>query len=248
MPPKIIYEDADVLVLDKPAGLSVHGAGVKKEKTLADWLMKNYPDLSEVGETQIVNGVEVKRPGIVHRLDKETSGVMVVAKNQIAYGKLKKQFRTHQVRKKYLALVAGALKLKTGEMVGTIDAPIGRSRADARLRVAHPRAVGKQREAVTRFRPVKTFTDQASQQVFTLVEAYPETGRTHQLRAHFKYLNHPIVGDKLYAPNYPAPEPLRRLALHATELEITLPSGERKAFSSPPPADFAAALANGREM
>jgi 23S rRNA pseudouridine1911/1915/1917 synthase len=246
--PKIIYEDKDVLVLDKPAGLLVHGDGVRTEPTLVDWLIKNYPDLAEVGETQLINGIEVKRPGIVHRLDKDTSGVIIVARNQTAYAWLKKQFSDHLARKTYQALLAGELKLSPGEMVGTINVPIGRSRHDARLRVAHPRAAGKLREAITRYQIVKTFIGQAEKQVYTLVEAYPETGRTHQLRAHFKYLNHPIVGDKLYAPSYPAPNPLQRLALHAGELEITLPSGEPRTFTAPLPADFAAALANLREM
>ena len=246
--PKVVYEDGDVLVIDKPAGLSVHGDGRSQSFTLADWLLKKYPELEKVGESQMINGIEVKRPGIVHRLDRETSGVMAVAKNEIAYGKLKKQFRLHQIKKKYLALLAGELKLRPGEMVGTINVPIGRSRQDARVRVAHPRAVGKQREAVTRYRPIRVLTDEDTGQTFTLVESYPETGRTHQLRAHFKYLNHPIVGDKLYAPNFPAPAPLHRVALHAVELTLHLPSGEEKTFSAELPADFRDALAHLQEM
>jgi len=233
--PKIIYEDADVLALNKPAGLLVHSAGRKNEETVVDWLEKNYPTLAGVGETmRLAGGQEIKRPGIVHRLDKETSGVLLVAKNQKAFLHLKLQFQNQQVKKTYYALVYGTVL----EKEGVINEPIGRGE-DGRW-VAGERAAGRLRLAVTEFKTLEHFPD------YTFLEARPQTGRTHQLRVHFKFLGHPIVGDKLYAPRRQCLPGLERLALHAASIELTLPSGSRVKFEADLPDDFSRVLHNLR--
>lgn len=233
--PKIIFEDENVLVLDKPAGLSVHGDGFKKEITLADWLVGRWPSIVSVGEPAIKNGQEILRPGIVHRLDKETSGVMVVAKNETSFKYLKDQFKNRQVQKTYRALVSGVFSKPEVEKI--VSLPIGRSDRDPRKRVASLKASGKLRLAETRFKVLAT-----SSEGYTYVEAYPKTGRTHQIRVHLKAIQHPIVGDKLYAGNLTNLPDLNRQALHAYKLILSLPGGAKKEFTAPLPADMALAL------
>ena len=231
--PAIIFETADFLVLNKPAGLSVHGDGFSTEKTLADWLLDKYPDLKEVGEPMMSQkGVLILKPGLVHRLDRDTSGVLLVAKNQVTFLFFKQQFQTQQVQKTYRAILFGELKIDPLKLWQTIDIPIGRSSSDPRRRVANLKAVGALREAVTDYRVLKSNPD------FTYIEAKPKTGRTHQLRVHFKAINHPIVGDKLYAPKLIGPETIKRQALHALNLTLKLPSGESASFESLLPNDF----------
>lgn len=229
----IIHEDDDVLVIDKPTDLAVHGDGVSEDKTLADWLLEEYPGLTEVGESQPApNGGVIKRPGIVHRLDKETSGVLIIAKNQETFLFLKKQFQDHLARKTYRAILHGTFAdLKIGE-VQEINVPIGRSFRDPRQRVASLKAAGKLREAVTFFQVLEDFKNHC------YIEAYPRSGRTHQLRVHFKYLNHPIVCDSLYCPKLVCLEGLERLALHAYKLEVDLPTKGKRTFLAELPADF----------
>lgn len=237
----VIYEDINVLVINKPAGLSVHHGSQNNTYALTDWISENYPELVGVGEDMVLNdGTKISRPGIVHRLDRDTSGAMIIAKNQKAFSFLKKQFHDHLVSKTYRAILFGELKSPESG-VGKIDVPIGRSRKDPRLRVAHPKAKGKQRSALTYFKVIKNYPG------FTYVEAYPKTGRTHQIRVHFKYLNHPVVGDKLYAPGRTCPFGISRQALHAYKLELTLPDkldGEKVAFIAELPSDIATALAS----
>ncbi len=233
--PEIIYEDADVLVLNKPAGLTVHPDDFTPPTPgpfLTDWLVKNYPAVKSVGE-------DSDRPGIVHRLDKETSGVMVVAKTQPAFTWLKKQFKDHLVEKTYLALLTGEVKMAVGEEK-IISSPIGRSGQDPRVRVASAKAYGKLRPAETKFKIAEHLCD------FTLVEAFPKTGRTHQLRAHFKAYQHPIACDILYGTGNLCPPGMSRLALHASRLALTLPGGERAAWAAALPGDFTVALAQLR--
>src|SRR3989344_6038167 len=178
----IIYEDEDVLVLNKPSGLVVHGDGRTKVETLAHWVLEKYPALRGGGEAFAGSaGVEIPRPGIVHRLDKETSGVILLLKNQLAFLHVKKQFQEHTIVKVYHAFLYGSPKDKQG----TISLPIGKSRADFRRRSAEHGASGVLREARTDYRVLARGKDAS------FVEARPFTGRTHQVRGHFKAIGHP---------------------------------------------------------
>ncbi|PIZ87525.1 RluA family pseudouridine synthase, partial [Candidatus Nomurabacteria bacterium CG_4_10_14_0_2_um_filter_30_12] len=144
---KILYEDKDILAIDKPSGISVHPDGRTKEITISDWFVKNYPKAKNVGESIFVDGKEIKRPGIVHRLDKETSGVLLLVKNQKAYEFLKNQFKSREIKKVYNAVVLGSMK----DDRGTIRKSIGRSGNDFRKRLAGRGARGELREAVTEY-------------------------------------------------------------------------------------------------
>lgn len=235
--PKIIYEDQDILVIDKPAGLAMHSDGFNHDRTLVDWILEKHPELSEVGESMFSQkGEEIKKPAIIHRLDKETSGVIVLAKNQETFLFIKKQFQEHQTKKIYRAILSGNVNLPVGEDK-VLAWPIGRSKADPRLRVARAHGKGKLREASTTFRLLENICAN-----YAYVEAEPQSGRTHQLRAHFRAYNHPIIGDSLYNPKDDGSGAIERTALHAYELTIDLPTGERKTFVAPLPADFAGAL------
>ena len=235
MEPTILYEDTDVLVIDKPAGLQVHEDGFHNGETVASWFLSKFKDAKDVGEPQrLQNGAVIMRPGIVHRLDRETSGVMILAKTQEAFEHLKQQFHDREVQKEYRAFVYGTMK----EERGTIDKKIGRSARDYRLRSAEFGAVGKLREAVTDWELI------AESETYAYLKLFPKTGRTHQLRVHLKAIGRPIVGDELYAPeNLRTGENLNipGLALHAHTLTLTLPSGERETFIAPIPEAFEAA-------
>lgn len=233
MKPTIIYEDNHFLVLNKPAGLVVHPDGKTEEPSLCDWLISQYPTIKEVGEPWTTpTGEIIYRPGIVHRLDRETSGVMVVAKTQEAFDHLKSQFQERETGKVYNAFVYGNIK----EEEGTIDRPIGRSKTDFRKWSAQRFARGKLREAVTDFKVLERGNN------ITFVEVMPRTGRTHQIRVHFKAINHPIVADKLYAPNHEPVLGFNRLALHAQKLAFNDFKGQKQSFEAPLPADFVQAL------
>ncbi|MES2014648.1 MAG: RluA family pseudouridine synthase [Patescibacteria group bacterium] len=229
MTPEIIFENDDVLVANKPAGLSVHKDGKREEETLADWFLLRVPSAEGVGEPLVLtNGTVVDRPGIVHRLDKQTSGVIILAKNQEAFLFLKHQFQERLTEKVYRAFLWGELK----EEKGVINFPIGRSTSDFRRRSAERGAKPPLRDAVTSWSLI------AKGKGFSYVEARPKTGRMHQIRVHFKALQHPLVSDSLYAPKRERALGFERLALHALSLTITLPGGERKTFEAPLPPDF----------
>lgn len=235
----VLYEDKDVVAIDKPAGLSVHGDGVRDGDTLTDWILKKYPKMKGVGEPgQGPNGEEIDRPGIVHRLDKDTSGVLVLAKSQEAYEFLKEQFHDRETEKTYRVLVQGLVK----DDVGLIQVPIGKSKADFRKRTTSD-TVGTMRDSTTEYKVLERF-DCGKQLGYgvTYLEAYPKTGRTHQIRVHMKWLHHPVLCDSLYGGKNACIPELGRLALHAAALTLTLPSGGKKTFESPLPVDFAAAL------
>jgi 23S rRNA pseudouridine1911/1915/1917 synthase len=239
----IIFEDSNVLVINKPAGLSVHGDGFREEETVVDWLINKYPEIRGVGENMIAqNGEIIPKSGLVHRLDKDTSGVMIIAKNQKAFEFLKKQFQDRKTKKIYRAIVSGSFKLAGGEEK-IIDLPIGRSANDARKRVASHRIKGKAREAITILRLLENLGDK-----YAYVEVEPKTGRTHQLRAHLKAYNHPIIGDNLYNPKDDGGGLMKRQALHAYQLAIKILSnkkgeeGEKKIFEVPLASDFGQAL------
>lgn len=216
----ILYEDADVVAVAKPVGLITHSDGRTKEETAEDWFIEKYG----AGENT----------GYVHRLDRDTSGVLLFAKNATAYEFLRKAFHDREVKKTYLAFVHGVLK----EKMGIIDFDIGRSRKDFRLRSAQPKAKGRLRDALTRYEVI------AEAGGYSLLQAKPETGRTHQIRVHLKAIHHPIVGDPLYAPNHPPALGIKRLGLHAFSLDAPLPGGSRAVITAPIPEDLAPAFAH----
>jgi 23S rRNA pseudouridine1911/1915/1917 synthase len=216
----ILFEDNDLVVINKPAGLVVHPGAGHSEHTLVNALLHHCTTLSGIGGKE--------RPGIVHRLDKETTGCIVVAKNDAAHQHLSKQFADRTVRKIYLALVAGILK----KTAGVIDAPIARHRVH-RQRMAVSEARG--RNAKTEYRVMRASANAS------LVECAIHSGRTHQIRVHFHHLGHPLLGDKLYAPK--AAARYARQMLHAWKLAFDHPrTGERKSFEAPVPKDFEAAM------
>jgi RluA family pseudouridine synthase len=303
---KVLFENEDVLVLDKPAGLSVHADGQRQEYTLTDYILERYPQLDGVGEDMIISGkpiqkikpkmwngqiedpgfafktkkeriavaknkkegvpvaeeltvdeepteVIVKRPGIVHRLDKETSGCLVVAKNSRSYEFLKKQFQEREVKKEYIGVVSGWVKNDSG----MIDLPLARSKADFRKQdtalnkkggVTHR---GEEREAITRYKvlergviDLKGEKGEGRQVKFSKVAFFPMTGRTHQIRVHAKSIGHPILADHLYGKKDVALEaaifgdsPARHM-LHARRLTFTLPGGVETAVEAPVPGEF----------
>lgn len=238
----LIYKDENVLVVSKPSGLVVHGDGKSDEYTLVDMILKEYPEMKEVGEPmEITYKDEVKmimRPGIVHRLDKDTSGVMIVARNQETFLFLKKQFHDRETQKVYHAFVYGNIK----ENNGVIDASIGRSPGDIRMWRAGRGKRGVLRDAVTNWTVLSRGEDEESGERVTYMELSPKTGRTHQLRVHMKYNNTPIVADPLYAPNRPKVLGFVRLALHAYSLTVSMQSGEKETFIAPLPSDFERAI------
>ncbi|HEY4687929.1 MAG TPA: RluA family pseudouridine synthase [Anaerolineae bacterium] len=220
IPLSIIYEDADLIVIDKPAGLVVHPSAGHDRGTLVNAILAHAPDLHGVGGEA--------RPGIVHRLDKDTSGLIVVAKNDTAHRELQRQFKARTVKKMYVALVEG--RVEPGE--GVVDAPIARDRVH-RKRMA---VVMNGRSARTRYKVVRYAS--VGETAYSLVEVYPETGRTHQIRVHFAWLGHPLVGDTVYGRKKPSLS-IERHFLHAARLTLHLPStGEERAFESPLPQDL----------
>jgi len=256
---KVLYEDKDVLVIDKPSGIAVHPDGRSREKTITDWVLKNYPKLKGVGEPVTFGDQEIDRPGIVHRLDKETSGVLVIVKNKEAFAYYKKQFMDRTIKKTYLAVINGWPKSDHG----IIDKPIGRSPSDFRRRLAGRGARGELREAVTEYKVLKRFKalslqnfsscalprvrsgtlgvknfSKPSLEKFSLLEVSPKTGRTHQIRVHLKYLSYPRVCDSLYNPKGECPEGLNRLGLHAKAIEFKTLSGKVIKVESPIPKEF----------
>lgn len=212
---KILYEDKDILAIDKPSGISVHADGRSKEKTISDWFLKNYPKAKNVGESIFVENKEIKKPGIVHRLDRDTSGVLLLGKNQKAFEFLKSQFQNREIKKVYNVLVSGTVKNDHA----VINKPIGRSPVDFRRRLAGRGARGEMRDAITEYKVLERFADSKNRK-FTFLEVKPKTGRTHQIRVHMKYLNHPVVCDALYDPKGFCPKSLNRLALHAKSIEF----------------------------
>jgi 23S rRNA pseudouridine1911/1915/1917 synthase len=218
--PKLVYTDDDVVVVDKPAGLVVHPAPSHTGVTLVELL------------ADLAGGGQEGRPGIVHRLDKDTSGLMVVARNEVAHEELSRQIRHREAMREYRALVIGALSSRTG----TIDAPLGRHRrrrTDMAVR-------GGGKEARTHFEALEVLPGD------TLVAARLETGRTHQIRAHFAAIGHPVAGDPQYGEA--GRHGLTRQFLHSTELAFVHPAtGEQMRFHSELPEDLQAALKRARD-
>ena len=234
------------MVIDKPAGIAVHPDGRSKEKTITDWVLKNYPKMAKVGEPLGEGENAIPRPGVVHRLDKDTSGVLILAKTQKAHEFLKSQFsapaleiakggladRQNRINKIYHCVVQGWVR----EDRGIVNKPIGRSPNDFRKRLAGRGARGELREAVTEYKVVKRFEDKNIK--YTYLEVRPKTGRTHQIRVHMKFLNHPVVCDELYNEGKPAPKGFERLALHAKSIEFKNLKNETIKVESQLPQEF----------
>jgi len=218
IPLVVLYEDAQVCVIDKPPGLVVHPGAGNREHTLVHALLHHISSLSHLSKD---------RPGIVHRLDKDTSGVMVVAKTNAAHLGLARQFKDHSIERRYVALVDGDVAFDEG----VIDVPIRRHAMDRRRMFVS--FAGDAREAVTKYKVRKRFG------AYTAVDLYPQTGRTHQLRVHLAHLGHHVLGDPIYGKKKDFP----RLALHAAVLGFEHPgTGERVSFTSPLPAEMEEAL------
>lgn len=236
MEPVIIYQDNDVMVISKPYGWLVHEDGYNEVSTVVDWFLTQVPTAAAVGEPGFnPKGDELNRAGVVHRLDRETSGIMVLAKTQEAHSYLKAQFKDRLVYKEYRAFVYGRIN----DRWGTINRPIGRSVKDHRRRSAERGAKGVLREAITDFERIGV--GEYQDESFSYIKLMPKTGRTHQLRAHLRAVDRPIVGDTLYA-DYKMKDSnnleLKRLALHAHVLELVLPNGSKERFIAPVPQAF----------
>ncbi len=229
----ILYEDTDLVVIGKPVGVMTHPDGRTKAETVSDWFLKKYPESGAVGEPITTPAGEViPRPGVVHRLDTDTSGALVLAKNAATYTFLKQAFESRAVKKTYLAFAYGVPKQKRG----VINFDIGRSQRDFRLRSAQPGAGGTLRNALTQYEVVSDIG------THTLFRLQPETGRTHQIRVHLKAIHHPVVCDKLYAPNRACDLGFKRLGLHAYALDLPVQAGGRKEVVAPIPPDLASAF------
>lgn len=240
----IVYEDKDLLVINKPAGLIVHGVrgkhfregDQKEEETLVDWLLERHPEIKDVHDMTAHAGAinPEERAGIVHRLDRETSGIMVVPKTKEMFVYLKNLFQTREVQKTYLALVWG----KVENRVGIIDKPIGIKDGTIK-RTVHTKNARMIREAVTEYKVkkyLKILVDKTEQD-FTLVEVMPKTGRTHQIRVHMASIRHPIVGDHIYSGKRPDLG-LKRQFLHAESIEFVKPDGIKLKLSADLPEEL----------
>jgi 23S rRNA pseudouridine1911/1915/1917 synthase len=225
----VVHEDDDVLVLDKPAGMVVHPGAGHARGTLAAALLAHAPTIAGVGGP--------RRPGVVHRLDKDTSGLLAVAKTQASYTSLTEQLQARTVRRVYLAVAHGRLAADQG----VIDKPIGRDPRDRTRMAVQP--AGRGRRAVTHFRVLERFAE------FTYLEVRLETGRTHQIRVHLASLGHPLAGDTVYGRRRRSPPvPLGGLALHATALAFTHPAtGQPMQFNAPLPARMERLLSHLRD-
>ena len=218
MPLDVLFENKDVLVINKPAGIVVHPSAGHKTGTLVHGLLAYIPDLEGIGG--------IKRPGIVHRLDKETSGVLIIAKNDRAHRFLQEQFKQRQVKKSYLALVDSKPPTPTGR----IEASIGRDPSHRQRMAIVPEGKGKL--AISEYKTIQSFTNHS------LLQIRIQTGRTHQIRLHMAFLDCPVVGDRIYGYKTPSLSVKRHL-LHAQSLVINLPDGTNNAyFEAPLPNDF----------
>jgi 23S rRNA pseudouridine1911/1915/1917 synthase len=229
MNPKIISKNKDYLIINKPAGLLVHRSVLNREdihpeeKTLTDWLLKKYPKIKNVGDDP------ENRPGIVHRLDRETSGVMIIPLNQKTFEYFKKNFQKHEVKKTYLVLVYGTVR--SDRVV--INKPIG-IKSGTTKRSVHSSKMSK--DAITELEVVERF--ELKGQGLTLLRAYPKTGRTHQIRVHLASIHCPVVGDKLYGRKNDMFPEIGRQFLHAEEIEFKDMNGKELKFRAGLPTEL----------
>lgn len=225
--PRIVAENEWLIAVDKPTGLIVHSDGRTEEPTLVDWLLTKWPHLKDVGEPWISpQGESIARPGIVHRLDRTTSGVMIVAKTQEAWEYLRGEFKARRVEKTYRALVHDILEKNSGRIVAEID-----KGGTPKRWFAKDTTEDDVRAAITDWRVLER------RDGTTYLEAMPRTGRTHQLRVHFAHIGHGIVGDHIYAEGKPD-FGFGRVMLHAYSISLRLSSGEQVTYTSPVPQGF----------
>ncbi len=235
IPLDVLFEDSDLLVINKPAGMVVHPGAGNWRGTLVNAVLYRWPDLEGVGGGH--------RPGIVHRLDKDTSGLILVAKNDRAHRLLQAQFKAREVQKSYVALVYGQVSPEAG----TIEAFIGRDVRQRKRMAVVPAVQG--RPAVTRYETVGHYRPRSemrhrAEQILTLLACHPLTGRTHQIRVHLAHVGHPILGDNVYGGRRRPAVACPRQFLHAERLRFRLPgTGEMVEFTAPLPADLASVLA-----
>ena len=225
--PSIVYDSPDFVVINKPPGLLTHPRNKDdKRPSVLSWFLEKYPEAKSVGE-------DLTRPGIVHRIDKDTSGLLILVKTQKSFLHFKKLFHDRLISKTYIALVYGDLKNDRG----IIDAPLFKFGTRQSTR---PVKEGKslERAAVTEYSVLKRFSDDANP--YTLVEVSPKTGRTHQIRIHFKSIGHPVVGDPIYGGQAGKDDYLRlgRFLLHAQKLSLVSPTGQALFFETDPPDSF----------
>jgi 23S rRNA pseudouridine1911/1915/1917 synthase len=226
----VIYEDKDIIVVDKTAGISVHPGSVEQADTLVNGLLAKFPEIESVHDQ---TGDSYLRPGIVHRLDKETSGVMVVARNSRSFEELKNLFKFRKVTKKYIALVYG----KLAEKEGVIDKNIARAATYKKQVIAGRKTKTLIRSAITEYKVIREFDG------YSLLEVMPKTGRMHQIRVHLFSIGHPVVGDKLYKIKRICNKNFNRHLLHAQSIRFQL-FGEKYIFKCPIPKDFAEIMDN----
>jgi len=240
IPLDIIYEDKDIIVLNKQAGISVHPSVNEPNKTLANALIAKYSEIKNVGDPPSPSATDGQatqlRPGIVHRLDKDTSGLLVVAKNQETFDFLKKEWQEGRVAKKYLTLIWGHPKKEQGE----IKSELARSPKDFRRRIVMRPEKQKDKQikgklAITEYKVLKKYEE------YSLVEVCPKTGRMHQIRVHMASLGHPVAGDKIYGKGKKSPDGLLRQFLHACYLKFSL-FGRSFVFEADLPEDLKAIL------
>jgi len=235
MNPKIIYEDNDLIVIDKPSGLIVHRKNLDdSQPSVVDWVVKNYPELENIGEPFSASGKDTSRAGIVHRLDKEASGLLIIAKNANSFSYFKELFQNREIKKHYLALVSGRPK----QSKGTITSPLGRIGLKRTTRIIGNKLIDK-KDAETSYKTIKEYTD------YTLLEVTPKTGRTHQIRVHLNSIQTPIAGDKIYSfKKAKTPSGLNRLFLHAYKLEFKTPDDKSLILETDLPEDLSRFLEN----
>lgn len=232
--PTIIAENEYVVALDKPAGLICHSDGRTVEPSVAEWIAERYPECVVVGEPWVSpQGERVRVCGLVHRLDRTTSGVLIAARTQETYDFLKGEFKARRVEKEYRAIVYGRMP----EDVGRIVAAIERSTVPPKKWMAVPCEEGHVRAAITEWRVLACGED-AQGIPYSYLSVRPMTGRTHQIRVHLASIGHPIVSDHLYAPERTSILGFTRPALHAFSISFVLPNGERERYEAPLPADL----------
>ncbi|MCR4325241.1 MAG: RluA family pseudouridine synthase [Patescibacteria group bacterium] len=233
--PKVLAETEEMLALDKPAGLIVHSDGRTEEPSVAEWLAKEYPALKGIGGAWVSpQGENIDLNGIVHRLDRTTSGVLLVAKTSEMYGYLKSEFKARRIEKTYRVYVHGHMENEKGIIV----AEIMRSSESPRRWYARVCEKSDKRAAITEWELLEKLSDPATGEPASYVEARPRTGRTHQIRVHLAHIGHGIVADRLYAPECAPILGFTRPALHSHSISLTLPSGQKAEFTAPLPPDF----------
>ena len=235
--PKILHKTKDYIILEKPAGLLVHATESSTEPTLVDWLVKKFPKIRKVSDSiSLQKDDQTFRPGIVHRLDKDVSGIMLIARNQNSFEYYKQQFKLQKIHKKYTALIHGQIE----QDHDTIEFEISRSAKGGRM-ASHPKESGKGRQALTEFKVLKRFKKT------TLVEITLHTGRTNQIRVHFMAIGHPVVGDRAYGigsynNRFTERFELKRQFLHAYRLVFVDMEGEKIDIKTKLPDDLEAVL------